>query len=535
MAPHGGGVDSPPPVDHNSTVVDNISSVLQWIIHGYETSTNLDDTLIAAMPETLLKELKNAVESGHLQINTHDKYILPHFLRQAAVTILEKRNCVVNYYNQDMNNERYRSTDQGPYAVYIESKEKNISGLSDIKIGKLFYEGNVPGIKSIEKRGRNRLAVEFNSFNNANTFLNSNIDSINNWKAYIPSHLISNKVVIRNIDKEISEEDIKKNLRTDDDREVLSIRRIKRRRILQPNQDVEKSDHQPQFDNTNSIVAVFRGSTPPKIVKLFFNIRYPEIYISPVIQCHRCCRYGHTSKICKAKVRCPACSLEHNLLECPDKLNPKCLHCKGSHLSNEKGVPIAERSCEEFFKQKKIKHVMAIYNISIFEAMREISGSKAAVINRVRDEREYPTLPNHDSAYDKIPLQITNYKNAVQSSTKKNFTFTKSISQRSNINTPKRRQAVPAELLFYHDGRLPESRTKRICSTEYDSSIFDNSPPEQSMGTSMEESNANNMPYRQPTSNNVDNNTEQATMNTVPDHNPNHYPGKYIKHNAMEL
>ena len=477
-----GGGGGPPPSDPSSSVpkehpkIDNLPILLQFIINSWSASQNIEESFITSISDHLLQDLKRAVETGHVQLNPTEKFVLPFYLKQVALIILEKRKCLVNINPYDMNNERFSTSDLGPFTVYIEAKETNITGISDIKIGKLFYEGNIPGIKCIEKRGRNRLAVEFESSNYANSFLNSNIDSINHWKMYIPSHLISCKVIIRNIDKEISEEIIKNNLRSDNEQEVISVRRIKRKVICQDIHNSIQNSHpssqdnpssQVRFEDTNSIVAVFRGSSPPKFVKIFFNIRYPELYIGSVIQCHKCCRYGHTSKICKARMRCPACSEEHDLTVCRDKLNPKCIHCEGNHLANEKGTPASKRICEEYAKQKKIKQLMAIYNISVFEAVREMSGNKPKTINRIRDEKEFPSLPNHDNAYGKIPTKLNSYNKAVEMNEKKHFTYTKTIqqkSQRTNSNMQKRRLGVPSDLLFFHDGRLPESYTKRACA-----------------------------------------------------------------------
>ena len=326
----------------------------------------------------------------------------------------------------------------------------------------------------------------------------------------------------------MTEEDIKNYLNTDDDRQVLSIRRMKRRVIPQ------SPETQIKYENTNTIIAVFRGSTPPKVVKLFFNIRYPEIYVGSVIQCHKCARYGHTSKICKSKARCPACSNEHELAQCTERDTPKCVHCKGSHLSNEKGTPTSERICQEYLKQKKIKHLMAVYNITFFEAMREISGNRPTTINRIRDEHQYPSLPKHDSNYDKIPAKMYDYNKVVQNNEKKNFTFTKTISQRTNTVTPKRKQGVPSELLFYHDGSLPEYRGKRTCPTNQESVETD-----KSLDTPMELALDSDVFYEN-SQHNINQNSGQhisnvQLANTISHHNYSNYNAAGVsENNVME-
>ncbi|KAK9887600.1 hypothetical protein WA026_023483 [Henosepilachna vigintioctopunctata] len=66
----------------------------------------------------------------------------------------------------------YNNTDQGPYFVYIEGKNGNIGNIHPLKLGKYLFENNKGNlkIKSIKRKGKNRVGVEFETANEANLF-----------------------------------------------------------------------------------------------------------------------------------------------------------------------------------------------------------------------------------------------------------------------------------------------------------------------------------------------------------------------------
>ena len=98
----------------------------------------------------------------------------------------------------DFNN-KYRSTDKGPYFVFIEHKDKNLGKLFPIRVGHYLckiYKKNILDIKSV---GINRVKVILNTYDIANSLIDSEVIKQNNLIAYIPKIFTQKKGIIRNI------------------------------------------------------------------------------------------------------------------------------------------------------------------------------------------------------------------------------------------------------------------------------------------------------------------------------------------------
>ena len=477
----GGGEFSPPSDIEDIELLDDemvsLSTVID-LINFIESKPEFKATERffnqIGIPASNVPQLKLIVEQGFIQEGVNVKRILKSYTTSICAEYLKFRGCEVNYYPNNLNNARFVISDYPPFIVIIESKEKNITGLRDMQIGKLLFTKNIPGIKQLEKRGRNRLAIEFDNPNNANAFLDSDMDIINGWRTFIPSHLISCKAIIRNIDPYLAEEDIKEVLTTDNGSKVLGVKRLRRRVI---SEDEKSQSSNVNYVNTASIVVTFSGSSLPKRVSIYYSFRYPELYIQPVVQCHKCLRYGHTSKMCQGKQRCPACAQEHSISNCSDKDHPSCIFCKGNHFSSEAGTPVSNRTCVEFLKQKKIKEIMAVYNLSNFEAVQLISENQKTnnPLIRLNDNHSFPSIGDTEKSFFRNPNSLNNYNKATSSPPKRNFKFTKHVHKESIVNTPKRRNELPSELLFFPNGQLPDSYNKRTCTSQ---TSFDTVPLE---------------------------------------------------------
>ncbi|XP_017787264.1 PREDICTED: uncharacterized protein LOC108569977 [Nicrophorus vespilloides] len=285
----------------------------------------------------------------------------------------------------------FNDQDSGPFIVNVEPTDPTTNSTNSISLGYKLSLSIKNRINKVESRGRNRVAVFFKTKNYANEFLTSDFLVNNKLKAYIPSHIISCKGIIRDIDRTILEDDIQKNMICSDSREILRAERINRRSHNEAGETV--------YVPTNSLIITFRGKQPPESVSIYLNFRRPETYVPRVIQCFGCLRYGHTKKICKSKlVRCPACSENHQIESCPSKDDPTCAYCEGKHLTNEANVRLSERRCPEYLKQKQIKEAMVRHNYSFFEARDHLYPTQPSF----EWEKEFP----RHNTYQEDPLPL---------------------------------------------------------------------------------------------------------------------------------
>ncbi|CAH1985388.1 unnamed protein product [Acanthoscelides obtectus] len=153
-----------------------------------------------------------------------------------------------------------------------------------------------------------------------------------------------------------------------------------------------------------------RGKLLPQFV--FINkVRCPvETYISPVMQCFQCLRYGHSASQCKSSRRCRKCGSADT--DNNHACNVYCVYCKNnSHDSTF-------RDCPEYKKQLRTKEAMANLNISFKEAEKVIDNPCYTSIiqkNRfaplINSDIEFPPLTS-SSQSTSSPTQQPSHKAA---------------------------------------------------------------------------------------------------------------------------
>lgn len=91
----------------------------------------------------------------------------------------------------------YRSP--GPFEVYVESKDKNIGNYHTIALAKIIYESDFSGLEQINRKGKNRVAVVFSSYLEANKFF-EHFSKNPDLNVFIPTHKVTCKGVVRHVD-----------------------------------------------------------------------------------------------------------------------------------------------------------------------------------------------------------------------------------------------------------------------------------------------------------------------------------------------
>lgn len=255
---------------------------------------------------------------------------------------------------------RYSARDSGPYVVFMQATDPNngLNKLRDMRLGKLLLHNKVANITNVEKRG-SRIAVYFNNYKDANNAVENDNLKQSGLTAFVPSHTVTCKGLVKNVDEDLTEEEILANISSE--KEVLEIRRLN---------IPTRSGDTTRYVPSTSIVITFAGKFIPNEITIYFSRRYVDYYMFPVRQCYHCLEYGHTAAICKRKEpRCPNCALDHEMEDCKSN-NTSCYQCEGEHLCTEKGTRIRDRVCPEYIRQKKIKESMAFQALSFFEASK---------------------------------------------------------------------------------------------------------------------------------------------------------------------
>lgn len=323
----------------------------------------------------------------------------------------------------------YAITDFGPFIVIVEARKGNVGNIHPLDLGKILFQLQIKGIKEIQRKGANRISVEFTTSEHANDFLKNETFEAKGYVAFIPQRLLTSRGIIRNIGMSVTMEDIVFQSKTD--ARIISARRLNRR---------VKVEEDFQFVPTGTVQVTFENRKIPKEIKLFAMRISVEPYIAPIQQCHKCLRFGHSRRQCRGKLRCPKCGENHD--DC--NTIPKCLYCDGNHLATNK-------QCKEFERQKNINETMAFRELSYYEATQIFPPIKFTPKQYIRQSQDFPILRRPS-----VP---------VSSSQKEYSKVVSTPKRRKNIIVEKEgydMEAHRAATIFPSTSRMPNNNTRPI-------------------------------------------------------------------------
>lgn len=281
----------------------------------------------------------------------------------------------------------------GPFEVFVESKEKNIGHYHNLALAKIIYESNFKGLKQINKKGKNRIGVVLSSYIEANEFL-EHFSKTQNLNVFIPSHKVTCKGIIRNVDLDI---DIEKNV------EIIKAKNNKVLESRRFNRKINNAEGKAEYAPTGTICLTFSGTVIPKEVSIFGLMFRVAPYVAPVVQCYNCLQFGHTRKLCRAKSRCIGCgqfSHDENRI-----CNLKCFHCDNVEHNS------LSKQCPEHKRQVVIKEIMAFENKTFFEASELVpllpNKSRRNKLNSYTSLRkeDFPQVGQPSSSSDNINIK----------------------------------------------------------------------------------------------------------------------------------
>lgn len=221
-------------------------------------------------------------------------------------------------------------------------------------LARLFKENNIKGIGRVRYVHQYKMLILFDRDIDACEFINNKSFFNMGWRSQKTSEVGLSYGVIKNIEIDVSDEEILKNLSSD--HEIVSAKRLDMRNT----DDLLSKDGSKNWIQSESIRLAFRGSSLPGFVFIDSYRIKVEPYIFPVTQCSRCWKFGHTWKMCPSKkVVCPKCSKNH---ENCDVTSFRCVNCTENHMALQKICPI-------YKKERRIRELMAEFNCTYRKAL----------------------------------------------------------------------------------------------------------------------------------------------------------------------
>ena len=231
----------------------------------------------------------------------------------------------------------YNCLDSGPHIVICKNLDDSKIQIHPMKIGRILYKDHPElNTKNIRKLGNYKFEIEFQYFSGANNFLTNKIDTSLNMKAFIPNTLTHTKGIVKNIDPDITNEEIIEFSSNLERFPITDVHRFTRK--------IQEADGTSSYVPTKTCLLTFRAQTIPQKIRLF-NCSLPvDQYIEKIRQCWNCGKYGHSTKVCRNKTICLNCSNEHSTQECDyvseGIRNYKCINCGLPHNANASICPV---------------------------------------------------------------------------------------------------------------------------------------------------------------------------------------------------
>ncbi|CAH2098697.1 unnamed protein product [Euphydryas editha] len=216
-------------------------------------------------------------------------------------------------------------------------------------LAKFFDKEKIVGINYVKYINAFKVLVRFGNLRDAEKLMGCHNIKENGWKVYKTWEVQSSYGVIRDIDLDLSGEDILESIKSSNGCKILSVKRLSRRNSLEPG-----------WLPSETVRLCFLGSSRPEYITIH-NLRVRvEPFVFPVTQCSRCWRFGHVVKFCPSiKVICPKCGKNHPNCE---TTTFKCVNCQENHMSLAKFCPV-------YVKEKKIRSLMSEFNCTYRRAL----------------------------------------------------------------------------------------------------------------------------------------------------------------------
>lgn len=273
---------------------------------------------------------------------------------------------------------KYTTSDTGPFIVHVsrdDSDQPNTTTrMRALKMAQTIYNGKVAGIKEIKSIGKNKMSIYFLTALDANAFLDHPVLTSNNLRATIPRFQVSRMGVVRQIPLDWTLEELADNIECPSGvGPVIKARRLNSKKLI---------DGKRVWEPTGTVVLTFLAQNLPDKVYCFSMSISVDPYRLPIIQCHKCCRFGHIRDQCRSNPRCARCAQNHESAECRiPEAEISCLFCSGPHSSTDP-------RCPEFSRQRSIKLIMSEENIGYVEAARRFRPVRTSYADKTNNSSQ---------------------------------------------------------------------------------------------------------------------------------------------------
>lgn len=274
---------------------------------------------------------------------------------------------------------KYVSTDLGPFEVTISDKDDKFRSLGTIARMLCKFEIN---FSNVTKNGRNKFAVTFKNYKDANAIITDPRIRSEKLKASIPRYKLIRKALVREVPTEVGIEEIIDTINKENrELHVVDAYRLRKRSF-----GAEKVE----FIDTETVCVFLRSQLLPKQIIMWRCLFNLKPFVNQVRICNNCFKIGDTQKSCRNTSKCLMCNKDKHAEGTQCNVTPTCINCGENHRSND-------RSCPLYIQHQQINKIMAFDNVSFQEAKKRciIQGSNGLGTRHGMDSmdlREFPSL-----------------------------------------------------------------------------------------------------------------------------------------------
>lgn len=193
---------------------------------------------------------------------------------------------------------RYVHSDTGPYFVSIKQPGQALGHMHPMKVGQWLFRQNYD-VQYINKVSKFQIDVHFKTYSAANTFLNSDFDSVHHTESFIPAYAIYSSGVIRGVETSITTEEIQLDTYVPEGFKITNVYRFNKKTV-----DDQGS---PSYIPTETIKITFRSQRLPRAVILYHQHCSIEPYHERTRLCTKCGKLNHIAKFCRSSPKCLQC------------------------------------------------------------------------------------------------------------------------------------------------------------------------------------------------------------------------------------